>query len=65
MFTSKKLIKLINVCGGIPKELKNVLDYKASGHYLMMVASDLPYNSATKSYMERSKIFGVIAWYKD
>lgn len=56
MFTSKKLIKLINVSGGISKELKNVLDYNASGHYVMMVANDLPYNSATKSYMESSKI---------
>ncbi|WP_353271733.1 DNA polymerase III subunit delta [Wolbachia endosymbiont (group A) of Nomada goodeniana] len=65
MFTSKKLIKLINVSRGISKELKNVLDYNASGHYVMMVASDLPYNSATKSYMESSKIFGVIACYKD
>ncbi len=65
MFTSKKLIKLINVSGGISKELKNVLDYNVSGHYVMMVASDLPYNSATKSYMESSKIFGVIACYKD
>ncbi|MDR2831997.1 MAG: DNA polymerase III subunit delta [Rickettsiales bacterium] len=65
MFTSKKLIKLINVSGSISKELKNVLDYNADGHYVMMIATDLPYNSATKSYMESSKIFGVVACYKD
>ncbi|WP_395463523.1 DNA polymerase III subunit delta [Wolbachia endosymbiont of Cantharis cryptica] len=65
MFTNKKLIKLINVSGGISKELKNVLDYNTGGHYVMMIANDLPYNSATKSYMESSKIFGVVACYKD
>ncbi|NSM56121.1 DNA polymerase III subunit delta [Wolbachia endosymbiont of Atemnus politus] len=65
MFTNKKLVKLINVGGSISKELKNVLDHSAGGHYVMMTASDLPYNSATKSYMESSKIFGVIACYKD
>ncbi|QOD38101.1 DNA polymerase III subunit delta [Candidatus Wolbachia massiliensis] len=65
MFTNKKLIKLINVSGGISKELKSVLDCNTSGHYVMMIANDLPYNSATKSYMEGSKIFGVIACYKD
>ncbi|MDM8335788.1 DNA polymerase III subunit delta [Wolbachia pipientis] len=65
MFTGKKLIKLINVSGSISKELKNVLDYSKGGHYVMMIASDLPYNSTTKSYMESSKIFGVIACYKD
>ncbi|MGL9717229.1 MAG: DNA polymerase III subunit delta [Wolbachia sp.] len=65
MFVNKKLVKLINVGGSISKELKNVLDHNTGGHYVMMIASDLPYNSATKSYMEGSKTFGVIACYKD
>ncbi|NUX00986.1 DNA polymerase III subunit delta [Wolbachia endosymbiont of Madathamugadia hiepei] len=65
MFANKKLVKLINVSGSISKELKNVLDYNTNDHYVMMIANDLPYSSATKSYMESSKIFGVIACYKD
>ncbi|MGL9688608.1 MAG: DNA polymerase III subunit delta [Wolbachia sp.] len=65
MFANKKLVKLINVSGSISKELKNVLDHNTSDHYVMMIANDLPYSSATKSYMESSKIFGVIACYKD
>lgn len=65
MFTSKKLIKLINVSGGISKELKSVLHYSAGDNYVMLIAGDLPYNSATKSYMESSKVFGVVACYKD
>ncbi|CCF78403.1 DNA polymerase III delta subunit [Wolbachia endosymbiont of Onchocerca ochengi] len=65
MFTNKKLIKLININRGISKELKNVLNYNTNGHYVVMVASDLPYNSTTKGYMESSKNFGVIACYKD
>ncbi|AAW70767.1 DNA polymerase III subunit delta [Wolbachia endosymbiont of Brugia malayi] len=65
MFTSKKLIKLINVTGNISKELKNVLDYNAGGHYVIMIATDLSYNSTIKSYIESSKTFGVIACYKN
>ncbi|MDG7052509.1 MAG: DNA polymerase III subunit delta [Wolbachia endosymbiont of Alcedoecus sp.] len=65
MFANKKLVKLINVSGSISKELKNVLDNNTNDHYIMMIANDLPYSSATKSYMESSKIFGVIACYKD
>ncbi|MGL9725975.1 MAG: DNA polymerase III subunit delta [Wolbachia sp.] len=65
MFTNKKLIKLINVSGSISKELKIILDYNIGDHYIVMIASDLPYNSTTKSYMENSKIFGVITCYKD
>ncbi|RDD35070.1 DNA polymerase III subunit delta [Wolbachia endosymbiont of Cylisticus convexus] len=65
MFTNKRLVKLINVSGSISKELKDILDNSVGGHYIMMIANDLPYNSATKSYMESSKIFGVITCYKD
>ncbi len=65
MFTNKRLVKLINVSGSISKELKNILDHNIGGHYVVMIANDLPYNSATKSYMESSKIFGVITCYKD
>ncbi|WCR58281.1 DNA polymerase III subunit delta [Wolbachia endosymbiont of Ctenocephalides felis wCfeJ] len=65
LFTDKKLIKLINVSGSMSKELQDVLDCSTGGHYVMMVASDLPYNSAAKSYIENSKTFGAIACYKD
>lgn len=65
MFSDKRLIKLINVQGNISKELKNVLDHYMGSHYMMMIASELAYNSATKNYMESSKIFGVFACYKD
>ncbi|QKX02305.1 DNA polymerase III subunit delta [Wolbachia endosymbiont of Dirofilaria (Dirofilaria) immitis] len=64
MFANKKLIKLTNVSGSISKELKNVLDRNTGSHYIVMVASDLPCHSITKSYMESSKIFGVIACYR-
>lgn len=65
MFTSKKLIKLINVSASISKELKSVLDSNLGDNYVMLIASDLPYNSATKIYMESSKNFGAVACYKD
>ncbi|APR98931.1 DNA polymerase III subunit delta [Wolbachia endosymbiont of Folsomia candida] len=67
MFTGKKLIKLINVSGNISKELKSVLDSNTGtrDNYVMLIADDLSYNSTIKSYMESSKIFGVVACYKD
>ncbi|MGL9733063.1 MAG: DNA polymerase III subunit delta [Wolbachia sp.] len=65
MFANKQLIKLINVNGSISRELKNVLDYNINDHYVIMIANDLSYDSATKSYMENSKVFGVIACYKN
>ncbi|WP_168464327.1 DNA polymerase III subunit delta [Wolbachia endosymbiont of Ctenocephalides felis wCfeT] len=65
MFTSRKLIKLINVGSSISKELKSVLEYNMGDHYVMLIANDLPYNSATKGYIEGSQSFGVIACYKD
>ncbi|QKX02974.1 DNA polymerase III subunit delta [Wolbachia endosymbiont of Litomosoides sigmodontis] len=65
MFTSKKLIKLINVTGNISKELESVLDYNTSDHYIMMIATDLLCNSTIKSYVKSSKTFGVISCYKD
>jgi DNA polymerase-3 subunit delta len=66
MFASKKLIKLINVSGGMTKELKSVLDCNLeNSNYVILTAGELPYNSTTKSYIESSKNFGVIACYKD
>ncbi|NUY39516.1 DNA polymerase III subunit delta [Wolbachia endosymbiont of Litomosoides brasiliensis] len=65
MFTNKKLIKLINVAGSISKELESVLDYNASDRYIIMIATDLSYNSTIKSYAKNSKTFGVISCYKD
>ena len=65
MFSSKKLIKLINVAGSISKELKSVIDGNVGDHYLMFIASDLPSSSSIKTYMEGSKKFGVVACYKD
>lgn len=65
MFSDRKLIKLVNVQGNISKELKNVLDNNIGHHYIMMIANELPYGSATKNYMESSKLFAVVVCYKD
>ncbi|MDN5247928.1 MAG: DNA polymerase III subunit delta [Wolbachia endosymbiont of Tyrophagus putrescentiae] len=65
MFSNKKLIKLLNVHGNISKELKDILDRNVGDNYILMVAGELTYNSAVKSYMEGSNSFGVIAFYKD
>ncbi|MDG7055957.1 MAG: DNA polymerase III subunit delta [Wolbachia endosymbiont of Meromenopon meropis] len=65
MFTDKKIIKIINVSGNISQELKILLNQNTNRHFIMMIANDPLCNSEVKNYMESSKIFGVIACYKD
>ncbi|UWI83302.1 DNA polymerase III subunit delta [Wolbachia endosymbiont of Howardula sp.] len=60
IFTQKKIIKLINVKGEISTELKSVLEYNIGDDYLIFVAYDLAYHAKIKSYMEDSKIFGIL-----
>lgn len=65
LFSNKKLIKLINVHGNISKELRDILDHSVASHYIVMIASELAYNSLTKTYIENSKIFCAVPCYKD